>query len=421
MRPYSSDLPDGLHIEKANQAELNVAVPVLSATCSHTLCLSCVKQQITPVQSKDDKMEESDRYVQCPVCMKESAFDAKHPTVSTALCNMIEIMNERSIAQSEGREEATTNASYSKSVDFVRDHKRLSETEIQDHNVGCKYEPDLYIFEEEPSGLKNENEYDKEFTVAFGKPSKVKAEMEANVLPHQTSATENQELPPVRPPRQPPHLPGAYAIDGPHFNSSNRVNSPLERSETSMEVLVHATLVETPPPSPEMLTAYAEPLLTFREKYKWHLRGFLICVIIVTVVSLAIEIPKIKEKNSLMSRNNMLTSIALNISNQKNTDELGVPQRSALNWILGANNVHYDPVQDRGNISQRYILATMYYSTNGENWIRKISLSPDDECMWSNSSFICSEDGSVVMVQLGESRLISIKYLSTFIIRLFPC
>jgi len=203
-------------------------------------------------------------------------------------------------------------------------------------------------------------------------------------------------------------LPGAFAIDGPHLNSTghNDVSDTFESSGNysnevgsyNNEVLVQATLVEPPPPEPELYTVYAEPLLPFREKYKWQLLGGFSVVIIAIIAVLAIMIPDAKRAESM-------TSIALETSNQTSTQMLGVPQRTALDWVLGPNNTHFDPTRDRKRIAQRYVLVTLYYSTGGGNWTQNGNiLSKNDECNL-HESVNCSQDGSVTTIQLENNNL----------------
>jgi hypothetical protein len=60
------------------------------------------------------------------------------------------------------------------------------------------------------------------------------------------------------------------------------------------------------------------------------------------------------------------------------------PQNKALNWL--AENAALSSYSDQKKI-QRYVLATLYYSTNGDNWVNKFGwLSDSDECNWYNDA-----------------------------------
>jgi hypothetical protein len=73
-----------------------------------------------------------------------------------------------------------------------------------------------------------------------------------------------------------------------------------------------------------------------------------------------------------------------------------------LDWILGPNNTGFQTEKEKHQIMQRYQLATLYYSTDGENWSNNGTfLSADDECNWFRESVICSED-RVTNITLGK-------------------
>jgi hypothetical protein len=69
------------------------------------------------------------------------------------------------------------------------------------------------------------------------------------------------------------------------------------------------------------------------------------------------------------------------------------PQNKALNWL--ANNTNLDTYSDATKI-QRYSLATLFFSTNGNSWFIKDEwMSNKDECRWSNNVACPCENGSV--------------------------
>ena len=72
------------------------------------------------------------------------------------------------------------------------------------------------------------------------------------------------------------------------------------------------------------------------------------------------------------------------------------PQNDALIWL--SNNTNLDTYSDKRKI-QRYVLAVLYYSTNGNNWDRNSGwLSNEDECDWYNlaDGSFCDESGAVM-------------------------
>jgi hypothetical protein len=68
------------------------------------------------------------------------------------------------------------------------------------------------------------------------------------------------------------------------------------------------------------------------------------------------------------------------------------PQYKSLRWL--SNNANLDEYSDVQKI-QRYILAVLYYSTNGDGWLRRDGwLSDEDECSWfvTSSVVYCQTD-----------------------------
>ena len=419
-REFTSDV-QAHQIEKNNNKEVSPAVlPLQSATCSHLVCLSCVKQHKKTLATNNQDEENQNSLINCPICNKENAFDDENPILSVMACNMVKIINQLSSALATSRGPIAKNSSLRQKNMDLDPEDNVAVLSSQENSNGAtqeakiwrrKHEPEIVVFQGEPSAGKLEanhsisnermetmDQHDKSKSALRGN---TEAEAGNNITAAQNATAGNSggQQSPVRPTARPSDPPGAYPIEGPHFNSSNDDDDDFHvPTANSEEILVHATLVEeTPTPRPDMYTAYAEPLLSFREKYKWYLRGLALVVVVVTVVVLAIEVPKVK-------RNNSLTSIALNVSKQSRVDSLGTPQRMAMNWILGKNNFYYDPEKQRDKLRQRYVLATLYYSTYGDNWTQHENmLSSIDECEWFEHKINCSEAGSVVTLHLGRS------------------
>lgn len=80
------------------------------------------------------------------------------------------------------------------------------------------------------------------------------------------------------------------------------------------------------------------------------------------------------------------------------------PQNDALHWLSGNGNL--ESYSDEKKI-QRYALATLFYSTKGENWINNDDwLSDFDECGWySTASWQVCSNGAVEFLTLAENRL----------------
>jgi hypothetical protein len=74
------------------------------------------------------------------------------------------------------------------------------------------------------------------------------------------------------------------------------------------------------------------------------------------------------------------------------------PQGQAFEWLDGMDT-ETDPCS-YPTLEQRYALATMYYSTNGDDWRNNQEwLSAAPECDWYKIT--CNEDGQVVAINLG--------------------
>lgn len=77
---------------------------------------------------------------------------------------------------------------------------------------------------------------------------------------------------------------------------------------------------------------------------------------------------------------------------------LSTPQGMAYQWLLDTDPAQVDPCT-YPTVQQRYALATMYYSTNGDDWAETSGwLTGANECMWFGIS--CGSD-QVTDIALG--------------------
>lgn len=77
------------------------------------------------------------------------------------------------------------------------------------------------------------------------------------------------------------------------------------------------------------------------------------------------------------------------------------PQYSAYTWLTGNTNL---AKYSEDKIIQRYVLATLYFSTDGDRWVNNDSwLSNDDECSWHspNRRTLCNLRGNVNELDLA--------------------
>jgi hypothetical protein len=79
----------------------------------------------------------------------------------------------------------------------------------------------------------------------------------------------------------------------------------------------------------------------------------------------------------------------------------GTPQNMAYNWLV--ENINIDTYSDKTKI-QRYVLATLFYSTNGDSWTANSGwLGNENECGWSG--ILCTYD-SIMELMLSDSNLV---------------
>jgi TolA-binding protein len=79
----------------------------------------------------------------------------------------------------------------------------------------------------------------------------------------------------------------------------------------------------------------------------------------------------------------------------------GTPQSMAYNWLV--ENINIDTYSDKTKI-QRYVLATLFYSTNGDSWTANSGwLGNENECGWSG--ILCTYD-SIMELMLSDSNLV---------------
>jgi hypothetical protein len=81
------------------------------------------------------------------------------------------------------------------------------------------------------------------------------------------------------------------------------------------------------------------------------------------------------------------------------------PQAKALKWLESSTNSGISKAQ---SFLQRYTLATVYYSTKGDDWIDNTGwLSEENECYWmSKAQLICDDLGKFVKLDLQENNLV---------------
>jgi hypothetical protein len=102
------------------------------------------------------------------------------------------------------------------------------------------------------------------------------------------------------------------------------------------------------------------------------------------------------------------------LSGEGMLDDLESNQAKALQWIIYTDALQVCP--EDSNVLQRYILAILYFSTNGDAWNECTQaretictgepfLSGTNECQWGGIS--CDSQGQVTKINIGTFLLIS--------------
>jgi hypothetical protein len=118
-------------------------------------------------------------------------------------------------------------------------------------------------------------------------------------------------------------------------------------------------------------------------------------------------------------RSEMIFAVIDSVSNDTQVlRQSDTPQAKAINWLIHEDGLVRCPNHEK--LIQRWAVATIYYSTNGDGWYQcsnKVGaiddcgnetpfmgdtrfLAPLDECLWAG--IICSLDFCVTEIEFGE-------------------
>lgn len=172
-QPHALDIPTTEEIARSGGEAFNSAVPVQSSLCSHVLCFFCVKEGAQSVQTKVNSQDVKNQacFVQCPICEKNDAFDAKNPILSTITCGLLKLVQETALAQTESQEAYVRNDSLSSDPVAVNQESTVADGSVKlsplysaqpetqkedlknthDSDLVSKYEPEVLIFTQEPT------------------------------------------------------------------------------------------------------------------------------------------------------------------------------------------------------------------------------------------------------------------------------
>ncbi|KAI2499862.1 hypothetical protein MHU86_14600 [Fragilaria crotonensis] len=80
------------------------------------------------------------------------------------------------------------------------------------------------------------------------------------------------------------------------------------------------------------------------------------------------------------------------------------PQNDALHWL--AQDPSLDSYSDEQKV-QRFVLATLFYSTDGPDWVNSDGwISDINECTWFSYTELCDGSGNLLQVDLRENSLL---------------
>ena len=116
---------------------------------------------------------------------------------------------------------------------------------------------------------------------------------------------------------------------------------------------------------------------------------------------------------TLDQREASLLAIIDQISDPVLVDTPGTPQNVATDWLINVDGAQVCP-EDSTEVVNRYVLAVLYFSTDGDEWTlcnaasspnpnlcqnAERFLSPASECSWFNVD--CDFSGNILGVDLG--------------------
>jgi hypothetical protein len=125
-----------------------------------------------------------------------------------------------------------------------------------------------------------------------------------------------------------------------------------------------------------------------------------ILILILIVVGVVLAATLRPEPNPALSLSDLLSSVSSDKGEALSTNS--TPQSKAFNWLV-ANNTTLGTFSEE-IIIQRYALATLFYSTNGDSWSNNtLWLDSGEECNgWGVS---CTNTGAVSQLALYSNNL----------------
>jgi hypothetical protein len=131
----------------------------------------------------------------------------------------------------------------------------------------------------------------------------------------------------------------------------------------------------------------------------------LLGIVVAVVVPLVIFVPRINQHNDATSqRLNDFRMQLLPLSGATALYNTSSPQYAALLWLAEEDPQVLPESTPIQNITERFILAVLYYATNGPHWLQNTNfLTRNSVCSWNNgtSGIFCYNQ--TLQLSLGES------------------
>ena len=191
--------------------------------------------------------------------------------------------------------------------------------------------------------------------------------------------------------------PGAVAVVGPRLHATTLSYGPVSDDSPPLSVIVAAVPVEEP------IIVDAKPMNPRRRRVLVFGLTLIIVLAIAAIILMSIFLTRNPPgPQPLTERQQAIKRILANVSSLNDIEDGYSPQNRSAEWILGDDNTRFDPALNQSRIVQRYVLALLYHSADGEGWSDGSKfLSLDDECDWQ--PFVnCTISDTVTELHVGE-------------------
>lgn len=168
-------------------------------------------------------------------------------------------------------------------------------------------------------------------------------------------------------------------------------------------------------PSVEEYKASVDHVSPRKNKKVWYL-AFACTVLVVGVIVRSVAVSAVGSVEQPSRRLAAVTQFLFdnNVSNLPHLKDQTTSQHKAAAFVADGDAFRMELTDENANrFAERYILALIYYHTNGQNWLHRLNfLSPLDHCDWwhkytSNEGkevrqgVKCDGDGRVIELNLG--------------------